>query len=57
MTPDPFDAPDNFMARDQREFRFFQVPVNDVKIGPADTTGLNPDLHLARPGQGIIHFT
>jgi len=50
MTPDPFDTPDNFMARDQREFRLFQVSVNDVKIGPADTTGLNPDLHLARPG-------
>ena len=46
------------MTGNQRQFRFGQVPVNDVQIGAADSAGLHTDQQLARTRiwNGKVHL-
>ena len=43
---DLVDTPDDLVSWDERKFRFSEVSINDVQIGPTDTAGFNsnPDL-------------
>ena len=50
------DPPDNFVARNDRQFWVRQFAVNDVKIRPADAASLDPDAQLARARNGIRQF-
>src|ERR1700730_5923772 len=41
------DAPDNLMSQNQRQLRVGQFAIDNMKIGPANGAGVNPDKQLA----------
>ncbi len=47
------DVPHALVTGDERRVRFDRpVALGGVQVGVADTTGLDPDQYLARPGRG-----
>ena len=45
---DRLDPTDDLMARDERQLRLGQLPVDDVEVRPAHAAGGDPQQHLAR---------
>ena len=56
MGAERIDTPDDFMPRNDGEFRVWQLAIHDVEIGPADAASLHPHAQLARAGDGIGQF-
>ncbi len=52
MTPSPTrrHLAHDFMTDDQWKLRIGQFAVHDMQIGPADSAGMNLELHLTGPG-------
>ena len=46
--------PDDLVARDERQLRARELAVDDVEIGPADTTGLHLQQHLTGAGDRAV---
>jgi hypothetical protein len=48
-----FDAPDDFVTRDDGKLWFGEITVGDVKVGTAHATSGNTDQHLVQSRQRI----
>ena len=51
-----FDGPDHLMARDDRRAQRLEITLDDVKIGPANATGVNLDQDFIRRGLRDRHI-
>jgi hypothetical protein len=56
MGTERIDTPDDFMPRNDWEFRVRQLAIHNMEICPADATSLHPDPKLARTGDRIGQF-
>jgi hypothetical protein len=56
LDADRIDAANDFMARNNWQFRIWQFAVDDVQIGTADAAGGDLYSNLARTGFGVREF-